>query len=141
MDIESVSSVAVIAVDPPTSRRLFVDALGLPLHQTEGEYYSTDEIDGSKHFGVWPLRDAAESCFGTSDWPDDLAVPQASIEFEVASKAEVAPAAAELEAAGYTLLHGAKTEPWGQTVARILSPEGIIIGIWFAPWMHETPPG
>ena len=31
MDIEFLSTVAVIAPDPPASRRLYVDALGLPL--------------------------------------------------------------------------------------------------------------
>ena len=139
MDIQSIASVAVIAPDPPTSRRLFADTLGLPLRQTEGEYFSTEEIDGSKHFGVWPLTDAASACFGTPVWPDDVPVAQASIEFEVGTVDEVGGAAAELEAAGYALLHPAKTEPWGQTVARLLSPEGLIIGISFAPWMHDTP--
>ncbi len=56
-------------------------------------------------------------------------VPQASIEFEVESEAAVADAAAELEEQGYDLLHGARTEPWGQTVARLLSIEGSIVGI------------
>jgi catechol 2,3-dioxygenase-like lactoylglutathione lyase family enzyme len=139
VDVQSIASVAIIAPDPPTSRKLFVDTLGLPVRQTQGEYFSSEEIDGSKHFGIWPLSDAAEACFGTPRWPADVPVPQTSIEFEVASVDEVGIAAAELEAAGYPLVHGAKTEPWGQTVARILSPEGVLVGISFAPWMHEEP--
>ncbi len=67
----------------------------------------------------------------------DLPVPQTSIEFEVGSEDAVSAAAAGLEAAGYSLLHAAKTEPWGQTLARILSPEGLLVGISHAPWMHE----
>jgi hypothetical protein len=31
--------------------------------------------------------------------------------------------------------------PWGQTVARLLSPEHLIIGISFAPWFHDTEDG
>jgi catechol 2,3-dioxygenase-like lactoylglutathione lyase family enzyme len=139
MDVQFVASVAVIAPDPPTSRKLFVDTLGLPLRRTSGEYWSSEEIGGSRHFGVWPLSHAAEACFGTTEWPDDVPIPQMSIEFEVATVDAVAPAAAELRAAGYSLLHAARTEPWGQTVTRILSPEGAIVGISYAPWMHGEP--
>ncbi|MEA2410270.1 MAG: hypothetical protein QOC77_831, partial [Thermoleophilaceae bacterium] len=46
--------------------------------------------------------------------------------------------AAELEAQGYSPLHPARTEPWGQTVARILSVEGVIVGISYAPALHDA---
>ncbi|TIL50823.1 MAG: glyoxalase, partial [Mesorhizobium sp.] len=32
----------------------------------------------------------------------------------------------------------ARTEPWGQTVARVLTIEGAIVGRSYAPWMHEV---
>jgi hypothetical protein len=35
-------------------------------------------------------------------------------------------------------LHEAKTEPWGQVVARLLSPEGAIIGLSYAPSLHNN---
>ena len=137
MDILFVSGVAVVAPDPAESRKLFVDALGLPLEPTAGsDYYASDHVEGTKHFGVWPLSQAAEACFGTPQWPSDRVVPQASIEFEVASPELVESGAQELAAKGYDLLHPTREEPWGQTVARVLSPEGIIVGISFAPWMH-----
>jgi hypothetical protein len=60
-------------------------------------------------------------------------VPQASIEFEVADADAVAAAGDELQRAGYELLHPARTEPWGQTVARLLTQDGLIVGISFAP--------
>jgi hypothetical protein len=41
-----------------------------------------------------------------------------------------------LKEKGFTLLHDARTEPWGQTVARLQSSEGAIIGLSFAPFMH-----
>lgn len=37
---------------------------------------------------------------------------------------------------GYELLHAAREEPWGQTVARLQSPEGAIVGISYVPSLH-----
>jgi catechol 2,3-dioxygenase-like lactoylglutathione lyase family enzyme len=136
MDILFVASVAVIAPDSERSRALYVDALGLPLEGEPGDYLHSERIDGAKHFGVWPLSQASQACFGTTRWPDGRPVPQASIEFEVADAGAVADAAAELEARGHDLLHGPRTEPWGQTVARLLSPEGLVVGISYAPSLH-----
>jgi catechol 2,3-dioxygenase-like lactoylglutathione lyase family enzyme len=138
VNIVFVSSVALITTDPAAGRKLFVDTLGLPLASASGDdYLHSEKIGGSKHFGVWPLEQAAQACFGASEWPADRAVPQASVEFEVAEEPAVAEAARELEESGYELLHPVRTEPWGQTVARILTPEGAIVGISYAPWLHE----
>jgi catechol 2,3-dioxygenase-like lactoylglutathione lyase family enzyme len=136
MDVLFIASVAVVAADPPASRKLFIDALGLPLEGDADGYYSSGNIAGSKHFGVWPLSEAAKACFGTPEWPAGKVVPQASIEFEVADADAVAAGGAELERGGYELLHPARTEPWGQTVARLLSDDGLIIGISYAPMLH-----
>ncbi|MGZ4607233.1 MAG: VOC family protein [Blastococcus sp.] len=135
MQVQFIASISVIAPDPAASRRLYLDTLGLPLEQ-RGDYYASERIPGSKHFGVWPLSEAAQACYGTADWPSDVPVPQASIEFEVADTDSVADAARELEGNGYTLLHPARTEPWGQTVARMLSDEGLVVGLSFAPALH-----
>jgi catechol 2,3-dioxygenase-like lactoylglutathione lyase family enzyme len=140
MNLLFVASVAVVTADPPQSRKLFIDALGLPL-QGEGDgYYSSGSIPGSKHFGVWPLSEAAEACFGTPEWPADRAVPQASIEFEVEDADDVAEAGDELKRAGFELLHPARTEPWGQTVTRLLTDDGLIVGISYASSLHEEGP-
>jgi catechol 2,3-dioxygenase-like lactoylglutathione lyase family enzyme len=135
MQIEFIASVAIVTRDPARSRKLFVDTLRLPL-DGEDDYLHSERIGGSKHFGVWPLQQAAEACFGVPEWPTDRPVPQASVEFEVASEAAVEEAARELESRGYSLLHPARTEPWGQTVARFLSDEGAILGISYAPSLH-----
>jgi catechol 2,3-dioxygenase-like lactoylglutathione lyase family enzyme len=138
MKIEFLSTVAVIAPDPPASRRLYVDALGLPLaSEVGGEYHHSEQIDGVKHFGVWPLSQAAEACFGTAQWPAERPIPQVSIEFDVADAAAVDAAAQELQHAGYELLHPPREEPWGQTVARLQSLEGAIVGISYAPSLHD----
>jgi len=135
MKIEFVTGVAVIAADPPTSRMLYRDVIGVQF-EADGEYHHTEHLAGLRHFGVWPLEEAARACFGTAEWPAGLPVPQASVEFEVADADAVAAAARELEDAGYALLHPPRTEPWGQTVARIQSPEGLVVGISYAPAMH-----
>jgi hypothetical protein len=54
------------------------------------------------------------------------------VEFEVADHEAVARAGAELENGRSTLRHGARTEPWGQTVTRLESVEGVIVGISYA---------
>ena len=138
MDIQFIASMAVITPDVEQSRALYVSALGLPLQAAQGDdYLHSEDIDGAKHFGIWPLRQAAQACFGTDRWPADRPVPQASVEFEVANPEAVERAGAELEDRGLTLLHPARTEPWGQTVARLQSIEGAIVGISYAPSLHQ----
>lgn len=137
MRILFISSIAVITADPATSGRLYRDALGLPLRADDaGTYLHSEEIGGSRHFGVWPLAQAAQACFGADRWPAERRVPQASVEFEVADEAAVAAGERELVEAGWDLLHPTKVEPWGQTVARFQGPDGEIVGISYAPWMH-----
>ena len=131
MKVLFVAGLAPIVKDTAASAAFYRDAMGLPL---EGDdYLHTDRLEGTKHFGLWPLADAARSCFETDRWPDDVPIPQAVIEFEVD---DVAQAAAEMERRGYRLLTGVKTEPWGQVVARLLSPEGLLLGLTSTPWMR-----
>ena len=58
------------------------------------------------------------------------------MEFELATADAVAEGAAELQDRGYALLHESRTEPWGQTVARVQTLEGLVVGLSYAPWMH-----
>jgi catechol 2,3-dioxygenase-like lactoylglutathione lyase family enzyme len=138
MKVLFISSVSVVVADPAKSRELFVNALGLPLAaaQPGDEYYFSEKVDGSKHFGVWPLAQAAQACFGISEWPADRPAPQVSIEFEVENETAVDVAGKELESQGFKLIHPARKEPWGQSIARLLSDEGAILGISYTPWMH-----
>lgn len=137
METQFVTSVAVIAPDSDRSRQLYVETLGLPLVDVGGSgYLHSEEVAGTRHFGIWPLAQAAQACFGQDEWPEHLARPQVSIEFEVADRAALDAAAEELAAAGHDLLHPPREEPWGQVVARLLSPEGAIVGISFVPSLH-----
>ncbi len=135
MDVQFVTSIAPIVRDLEASRSFYGDALGLSFEGHEGDYVFTHELEGTKHFGLWPLSEAANACFGTTEWPSEFPTPQASIEFEVA---DVAAAAAELTAKGYRLVHGARTEPWGQTTARLLSPEGLLVAVCYTPAFQGT---
>jgi catechol 2,3-dioxygenase-like lactoylglutathione lyase family enzyme len=133
-----IGAVGVITSSLAEGRALYVDAIGLPLEQADGtNFLHTEKLGGSRYFGVWPLSEAAKACFGRESWPTRHPVPQLFIEFEVGSPASVAAAASELESKGYGLLHGPRTDPWGQTVARLQTKDGLLVGISYVPWMHR----
>lgn len=128
-----------ITRDAETSRALYVDALALPLapYGENTDYLSTEDgdLDGCRHFALWPLSQAAQSCFGTNDWPEDLPTPQAWLEFDVR---DIAVATDGLLARGYHLLITDREEPWGQRVTRFLSPEGLLVAVSETPWLRES---
>ncbi|MNZ01540.1 Glyoxalase-like domain protein [compost metagenome] len=121
------------------SKSLYLNILDLPIKAIEGNesYMSTEdgELGGVKHFALWPLIQAAESCFGVNEWPEEFNIPQSWIEFEVE---DIAEASAHLVSKGYQLLVNNRVEPWGQTVTRFLSPEGILTGLTVTPWLRTT---
>ncbi|MEJ2266198.1 MAG: VOC family protein [Anaerolineales bacterium] len=121
--------------DNDASRRLYMDALGISFKEEEGGYLHTEEAEGAKAFALWPLSQAAESCFGSKEWPDDVPVPNAWLEFDVE---DIGAATEELQTQGYKLLVSARKETWGQTVTRFLSPEGILVGVTHTPWMRDN---
>ncbi len=135
MRVQFVASVSAIVQDTEAARTFYGDGLGLSFEGGEGDYVFTQQLPGVKHFGLWPLRDSAFACFGAEEWPTDVPVPHAAIEFEVE---DVAAAAHELQQRGLQLIHDAKTEPWTQVIARLLSPDGLLIGVCYTPWFHES---
>jgi len=120
--------------DIAESRNLYSDGLGIPFNQDSGGYLHTDALQGAMHFALWPLSQAAQSCFDRDSWPDNIPVPQAWLEFEVDS---VEKATAELESRGCRMLIKNKKEPWGQIVSRFISPEGLLVGVTFTPALRE----
>ncbi len=123
-----------IVSDTAMSRKLYKDAFDIPFKEEKNGYLHTDALQGSKEFALWPLSQAAQSCFGNDSWPREIPVPQAWLEFDVDS---VEKATAELESRGYRMLIRNRKEPWGQTVSRFIGPEGLLVGITFTPWMRE----
>jgi catechol 2,3-dioxygenase-like lactoylglutathione lyase family enzyme len=127
-----------IVRDVDYSRAFWGAGLGIELEEAAPRYWTNDDLDGVRAFALWPLDRAAESCFGSDTWPEEIPAPQAWMELDVDSPEAVTDAVAELEAAGHRVLRGAREEPWGQTTARLLSPEGLLIGVTYTPWMHRA---
>lgn len=138
MDIEFVAGFGPIGVDPDATLDFWSTVIGLSFDEIGPGYHHASGLDGVKAFALWPLSQAAEATFGTRDWPDDRPVPQAWIELEVSSPAAVADAVEELRGKGQNVLVEAHEEPWGQTTARLLSPEGLLVGISYLPSFHRA---
>ncbi|WP_127792022.1 glyoxalase [Agromyces sp. LHK192] len=137
MDIAFVAGFGPIGRLDSESHDFWAGAFGIPFHENSPGYFHTEELPGVKAFAIWPLDQAAEATFGTTTWPEHVPVPQAWIEFDVAAPELVAPAVDELRAKGCLILVEAHEEPWGQTTSRTLSPEGLLVGVSYTPWMHE----
>ncbi|MFP5233384.1 MAG: VOC family protein [Acidobacteriota bacterium] len=123
-----------IVRDAAASRKFYSESLRIRFQEDASGYLHTSGLDGVKHFALWPLAQAAESCFGSDQWPDEIPAPQAWLEFDVG---DIERATAELKAQGYKLLVASRTEPWGQTVTRLLGPEGLLVGITHTPGMRN----
>lgn len=123
-----------IVRDVAAARKLYSQTLCIPFKEESGGYLHTEALKGAGSFALWPLSQAAQSCFGKDSWPDDIPIPQAWLEFDVES---VEKATAELESRGYRILVKSRKEPWGQTVSRFIGPEGLLVGVTFTPWMRE----
>ncbi len=135
MKILFVAGFGPVTRDPKESKEFYVDSLGLTFKEEEGDYLHTEAVEGAKTLAIWPLAQAAESCFGKQTWPDDVPVPQAWLEFDVD---DIEAATNELVAKGHRLLVLNRKEPWGQFVTRVLSPEGLLVGITYTPWMRQA---
>jgi hypothetical protein len=138
LDILFIAGFGPIVRDTAKSRKLYGDVMRIPFKEETGEYLHTEALVGAKSFALWPLAQAAQSCFGKDSWPDNVPVPQAWLEFDVAS---VEKATAELESKGYKMLVKNRKEPWGQIVSRFLSPEGLLVGVTFTPMMRDSEDG
>ncbi|WP_426577342.1 VOC family protein [Xenorhabdus stockiae] len=138
VDILFVAGFGPITQDFSKSKNFYQDTLGLPLKTMDGNndylLIESGTLTGVKHFALWPLYQAALSCFGTEQWPQDLSIPQSWIEFEVA---DLDTATNILLTKGWQLLVNNRQEPWGQRVTRLLSPEGMLVGVTVTPWLHD----
>src|SRR5215472_10083171 len=74
-----------IVRDTQESRKLYREVLGISFKQETDGYLHTEAVPGAKSFALWPLSQAAQSCFGEDSWPKDIPAPQAWLEFDVES--------------------------------------------------------
>ena len=123
-----------IVQDVVLSGKLYRRALGIRFKEENGGYFHTEALKGAKIFALWPLSQAAESCFGVESWPKDIPIPQAWLEFDVE---DVEAATAALESQGYRMLVKKRREPWGQTVSRLLTPEGLLMAVAVTPALRD----
>src|SRR5579871_4656397 len=65
------------------SRKLYNGTLGIDFKEESGGYLHTEALKGANSFALWPLSQAAQSCFGKDSWPDEVPLPQAWLEFDV----------------------------------------------------------
>ena len=124
-----------IVSDMRKGTAFYRESLGISFQEEADGYLHTEDLQGVRTFALWPLSQVAQSCFGVNEWPADLPTPTSWLEFDVE---DVAEASEELQAKGYKLLRVAKKEPWGQTVTRLLSPEGILVGLTYTPVMRQS---
>jgi hypothetical protein len=122
-----------IVREATASRKLYNQILGIGFKEENDGYLHTEALKGAKSFALWPLSQAAQSCFGNDSWPQEIPAPQAWLEFDVES---VEKATEELESQGHRMLVRNKKEPWGQIVSRFITPEGLLVGVTFTPSMR-----
>lgn len=134
IEILFIAGFGPIVADRAQSKALYSEVLGIPFKEESDGYLHTESLQGAKTFALWPLSQAAFSCFGTESWPADIPAPQAWLEFDVR---DVEQATTALERQGYRMLLKNKREPWGQIVSRFLSPEGVLLGIAFTPFFRD----
>jgi Glyoxalase-like domain len=141
-DLEQMGRIKVLFIagfgpivrEASASRKLYDQILGIGFKEEDGDYLRTEALKGAKTFALWPLSQAAQSCFGTDSWPQEIPAPQAWLGFDVDN---VEKATEELESQGHRMLIKNKQEPWGQTVSRFITPEGLLVGITFTPSTRE----
>ena len=82
---------------------------------------------------------AGRTCFGRKEDPADRSKFRKRA-LDLKSNAQnMAHAATELELKGYVLLRASHTKPWKQTIARLQTSEGAVIGISHASlYLSET---
>ena len=122
------------AAEQVDRRKLYSQMLAINFQEETGGYLHTEALKGANGFALWPLSQAAQSCFGQDSWPKEIFAPQVWLEFDVDN---VEQATVELESQGHRMLVKNRKEPWGQTVSRFITPEGLLLGITFTPSMRN----
>jgi hypothetical protein len=74
-----------IVRDGEASGKLYREVLGISFKEESVCYFHTEALKGAKTFALWPLSQAAQSCFGRDTWPNNTLIPQAWLEFDVDS--------------------------------------------------------
>ena len=131
--IRHMASIGEIVDDMAAAVAFYRDVLGLEVEWTEGTGYAMAKVPGVVHFGIWSRESAAEATLGDKEAASRIPLGF-TVEFEVD---EVQAAADTLESKGWKVLQAPRTEDWGQTTSRFLSPSGALCGVAETPWARE----
>ena len=131
--IRHMASIGEIVDDMAAAVAFYRDVLGLEVEWNEGTGYATAKVAGAMHFGIWSRESAAEATLGEKEAASRIPLGF-TVEFEVD---EVQAAADTLESKGWKVLQAPRTEDWGQTTSRFLSPSGALSGVAETPWARE----
>ena len=131
--IRHMASIGEIVDDMAAAVAFYRDVLGLEVEWNEGTGYTTAKVAGAMHFGIWSREAAAEATLGDKEAASRIPLGF-TVEFEVD---EVQAAADTLESKGWKVLQAPRTEDWGQTTSRFLSPSGALCGVAETPWARE----
>ena len=131
--IRHMASIGEIVEDMAAAVAFYRDVLGLEVEWNEGTGYATAKVAGAMHFGIWSRESAAEATLGDKEAASRIPLGF-TVEFEVD---EVQAAANTLEGKGWQVLQAPRTEDWGQTTSRFLSPSGAICGVAETPWARD----
>jgi catechol 2,3-dioxygenase-like lactoylglutathione lyase family enzyme len=131
--IRHIASIAEIVEDMAAAVAFYRDVLGLEVEWTEGTGYAMAKVPGVAHFGIWSRESAAEATLGDKEAASRIPLGF-TVEFEVD---EVQAASSTLESKGWQVLQAPRTEDWGQTTSRFLSPSGAICGVAETPWARD----
>ena len=116
--------------DPAASKAFYVDVLGLPLEQQAGGgYYHGEKLDGVRHFALWPLSEAAQSCFGANAWPADVPEPHSWLEFDVEDVATATAALKCQSALDWDPLSASKRAPFERRVRPVALAPSELAGV------------
>ena len=78
-DLEQIGRVKVLFIagfgpivrEASASRKLYDQILGIGFKEEDSDYLHTEALKGAKTFALWPLSQAAQSCFGKDSWPQE----------------------------------------------------------------------
>ena len=131
--IRHMASIGEIVDDMAAAVAFYRDVLGLEVEWNEGTGYATAKVAGAMHFGIWSREAAAEATLGDKEAASRIPLGF-TVEFEVN---EVQAASSTLESKGWKVLQAPRTEDWGQTTSRFLSPSGALCGVAETPWARD----
>ena len=131
--IRHVSSIGEVVNDMDAAVGFYRDVLGLPVKYEAGSEYAEVEIGGVLHLAIWRRSAAAEATFGDAGQADRIPLGF-TLGFEVDDVRAANEAMAERE---WDVAQQPKTEPWGQTTSRFLSPTGMLCEFSETPWARS----